>query len=263
MPVILSLFPFSDSLQAREIKDIVASGHLIVGICQIDQPPFYEHSPDLKGHDITLANGLAKSLGVKVTFDEASKNWDDLVERLEHEKIDLAISFLSQTSTRAKTILYSKPYAKIHQAILANRLRLTHALNEGRKTLQNIFTGPTESLLVYEGSSYIKFAREIFQGHVKLQEFKTQKEIMESLLEGLHTGFICDQVEIKTYMNSHPDAGLKLLPITLRNHFDLISVGIGPKNYDLQQFVNIYLQSTGFFIDLDDSFKVPLGDKTT
>lgn len=250
----ITVLVFSSPLWARDLQEIVSSGKLIVGVCQIDQPPFYERTKNgLKGHDINLAKGLAETLGVKLIINEQAKNWDDLVVQLEKKEVDLAISFLSETATRSKTILYSNPYSKIHQAILVNRLKLSQAHAEGKKTLNDIFSKHSdEGLLVYQGSSYIKFAKTLFHNDVKLMEFKTQEEIMEALLSGKQIGFICDQLEIKNYMKDHPDAKIKLLPLTLKNSFDLISVGMGYQNYALQNFVNIFLQTHSFFIDVNE-----------
>ena len=235
------------------IQSIVDRGYLVIGICKIDQPPFYAHDTEgqLKGYDIDIAKGLADGLGVKLKIDDSAKNWDDLIPLLLEEKIDLAISFLSKTIERSKSILFSQSYAKINQALLVNRLRLSQAKIKGLNTLEKIFSKNTqEELIVYEGSSYVKFAQDLFGNDVKLAPYKNQDEIIKKLLNGNHTAFLTDQLEINNYVDANPESKLKLLPIILKKNYDLIAIGIPVQNKHLQHYVNNYLETQNIFIEL-------------
>ncbi|MBX9977280.1 MAG: ABC transporter substrate-binding protein [Alphaproteobacteria bacterium] len=234
------------------LKHILDRGELIVGVCKIDQPPFYSRDKNgvLKGFDIDIAKGLSEGLGVKLRIDENAANWDALVDLLKEKKIDLAISFLSKNTARAKFILFSFPYAKINEAFLVNRLILKQAMAHGRNTLDSLFEKNSgEKLAVYEGSSYVKFAEALFKD-VELVKYTDQKDIVSSVRSGKHIALISDQLEIKNYLDATPEAKLKLIPLTIKNAFDLIAVGITPGNYDLLQFVNTYLQTNNINIDV-------------
>ena len=235
------------------IQEIIERGKLIVGVCRIDQPPFYERDKNnaLHGIDIDIARGIAKDLGVQLEINQHAANWDDLVTQLQKGTIDLAISFLSKTSNRAQSIIYSRTYVKGNQSILLNRLRLNQAKSRGLKTLKQIFSKDSgETLLTYEGSAYIKFAKILFP-EVHLITFKTAGELYEALLKGEYIGLITDQLEVKSYLEKKPDQKLILLPVAIKDHYDLIAIGGSNTDQTLIDYVNTYLEVNNIDIDIN------------
>lgn len=247
-----------DSHNKKSIQEIINRGKLVVGVCKIDQPPFYQRDKNgkLSGLDIDLANGLANGLGVKLVINEEAENWDELVTQLHEKKIDLAASFLSKTASRAKSINFSQAYVRNNQSLLLNRLRLSKAQLRGLMTLQQIFSkGSGEKLLVYEGSSYLKFAKTVFPD-VDLVIFKTQKELFDALLTGEYIGLITDQLEVKLSLDDDPDLKIKLMPVSIKNHFDIIAVGVSNNDETLLNYVNTYLEENNIMIDIN-TIKLP------
>lgn len=252
--------------QASDIEKIIKKGTLVVGLCTIYQPPFYyvgmnlesvltpglkDSKAELTGVDIELAKMLAKELNVKLQFVQTAKSWDDLVKDLEDEKIDLAISFLSQTPERATRILFSSPYARIGQAMLINRRLLAIEQKNGAQNLEDIFSSKRKNtLIVYEGSSYIEFAKSLFPD-VKIITYKTQKEIIDKLLKNEAIAFLVDEVEIRNLLKEKPELRLKLVTFIMKEGVDLISVGISRNNQQLFHFINTVLQIKNFNVSVD------------
>lgn len=243
---------YSQGHLKKSIQEIIDRGKLIVGVCKVDQPPFYyrNHEGKLKGIDIDIAKGLADDLGVHLEINQEAQNWDELVEQLHRKKIDLAISFLSKTTSRGKSILYSNTYAKGSQSLLINRLRLSKAQAKGFKSLKEIFSKNSgEVLLAYEGSSYLKFARVLFPD-ANIVTYSSQKELYTALLSGKYIALITDQLEVRTFLEHSPDQKLTLLPLAIRDHSDLIAIGSNSNNESLIDYVNNYLEINNIKIDI-------------
>ncbi len=85
-------------------KTIKSKGKIIVGINGIFPPmefkkPGYE---ELIGFDVDFANALGKVLNIKIVFDD--QKFDQLINSLNTNRVDMVISGLSDTKIRRKTL---------------------------------------------------------------------------------------------------------------------------------------------------------------
>jgi len=95
---------------ASHLNKILESGTLRVGTTG-DFPPISARDPATQGyvgHDIDVANELAKDLGVKVQFVPA--DWKTLLNGIVSDKYDVVLSGVSMSLDRAKVAGFTQPY---------------------------------------------------------------------------------------------------------------------------------------------------------
>ncbi|MDR1598075.1 MAG: transporter substrate-binding domain-containing protein [Holosporales bacterium] len=237
---------------APEIEKILLSGHLRVGICPVDQPPFHVKNADgtISGFDVDLAKGIADALKVKLTIVEVP-DWDQTITYLLNRKIDIIVSNLSLTPERASKILCSTPYARIHQCMLLNRILLARATGEDLYSLRDIFTNyVNRQIIVQDGTSYVNSASSMFPEATVTAE-PSWSEIIKGLLDRRYMGTISDELEIKQ-QTAHVQT-MELLPVIIKDQFDLLIVGVNRLDPQLLHFVNSYIEANNVQCKLDGS----------
>ncbi|MBN9549158.1 MAG: transporter substrate-binding domain-containing protein [Alphaproteobacteria bacterium] len=220
-------------------KPIVSDNKLRIAMPAFASDPFFpaDGSGD-KGIDMDLARGIAAELGVEPVFDRSAVTFDAMVQKLTSGQADLAIGKLSRTLQRGRSILYSRPYAMLHQGLLANRLNLAR-IAQGKPPEQIIrdFSG---DLGVIEGSSFATYAATTFP-HATIQRFAGWNTVIDAIRNGTIDLAYRDDFEIKKLMVDDPSMTVVARSITLTDKVDTIAVGVRPDNPHLAAFVDLYL----------------------
>ena len=83
---------------------IKAKGKIIIGINGIFPPMEYKEpgQDELLGFDVELAKALGQELGVEMVFDD--QNFDQLINSINTQRVDMVISGISDTEVRRKTL---------------------------------------------------------------------------------------------------------------------------------------------------------------
>ncbi|RUU14243.1 transporter substrate-binding domain-containing protein [Mesorhizobium sp. USDA-HM6] len=191
-----------------------------------------------KGIDMELARGIAAELGVEPVFDRSAVTFDGIVKQLMSGQADIAIGKLSRTLQRGRSILYSRPYAMLHQGLLANRLNLAR-ITQGKPPEQIIrdFSG---DLGVIEGSSFATYAATTFP-HAQIRRFAGWNTVVDAIRSGTIDMAYRDDFEIKKLMVDDPSMTVVARSITLTDKVDTIAIGVRPDNPHLAAFVDLYL----------------------
>lgn len=220
-------------------KPIVSDNKLRIAMPAFASDPFFpaDGSGD-KGIDMDLARGIAAELGVEPVFDRSAVTFDGMVQKLTSGQADLAIGKLSRTLKRGRSILYSRPYAMLHQGLLANRVNLAR-VTQGKPPEQIIrdFSG---ELGVIEGSSFATYAATTFP-HATIQRFAGWNTVIDAIRNGTIDLAYRDDFEIKKLMVDDPSMTVVARSITLTDKVDTIAVGVSPANPHLAAFVDLYL----------------------
>ncbi|MBZ9821259.1 substrate-binding periplasmic protein [Mesorhizobium sp. CA4] len=220
-------------------KPIVSDNKLRIAMPAFASDPFFpaDGSGD-SGIDVGLARGIAAELGVEPVFDRSAGTFDAMVQQLTSGQADLAIGKLSRTLRRGRSILYSRPYAMLHQGLLANRVNLAR-ITQGKPPEQIIrdFSG---DLGVIEGSSFATYAAATFP-HATIQRFAGWNTVIDAIRNGTIDLAYRDDFEIKKLMVDDPSMTVVARSITLTDKVDTIAVGISPDNPHLAAFVDLYL----------------------
>lgn len=220
-------------------KPIVSDNKLRIAMPAFASDPFFpaDGSGD-KGIDMDLARGIAAELGAEAVFDRSAVTFDAMVQKLASGEADLAIGKLSRTLQRGRSILYSRPYAMLHQGLLANRVNLAR-ITQGKPPEQIIrdFSG---ELGVIEGSSFATYAATTFP-HATIQRFAGWNTVIDAIRNGTIDLAYRDDFEIKKLMVDDPSMTVVARSITLTDKVDTIAVGVSPDNPHLAAFVDLYL----------------------
>ena len=220
-------------------KPIVSDNKLRIAMPAFASDPFFpaDGSGD-KGVDMDLARGIAAELGVEPVFDRSAVTFDAMVQKLTSGEADLAIGKLSRTLQRGRSILYSRPYAMLHQGLLANRVNLAR-IAQGKPPEQIIrdFSG---DLGVIEGSSFATYAAATFP-HAQIHRFAGWNTVVDAIRNGTIDLAYRDDFEIKKLLVDDPSMTVVARSITLTDKVDTIAVGVRPDNPHLAAFVDLYL----------------------
>ncbi|MCR5620270.1 MAG: ABC transporter substrate-binding protein [Treponema sp.] len=242
LPLVQPAIAQGTVVMGNDMAQILKRGELKVAITAVDQPPFYFTGKDgrLAGYDIDLANKMAEELGVKLVITREAPAFNDLVTLVSSGRADLAVSKLSRTLTRSRSIKFSTPYMTFKQGILFNRLQLAKVASEGEvnKFVRN-YKG---TLGVIANSSYANYAKDNFPG-ATIKEYPTWDAAVQALTNGEVLSLYRDELEIKRVLASIPNSSLLFKPIYFTDLTDPIAVAVRTENTQLLYWVNIFLEN--------------------
>ncbi|HKC64670.1 MAG TPA: transporter substrate-binding domain-containing protein, partial [Pyrinomonadaceae bacterium] len=116
--LLLLLFP-ATSLAQSALQRVRQSGELRIGT-DATYPPFESvEGSEFSGFDIDLGNAIARELGVKARFINAS--FDGIFPALQNGTFDAVMSSVTITPDRSATMLFSDPYYDSGQLICVRR----------------------------------------------------------------------------------------------------------------------------------------------
>jgi ABC-type amino acid transport substrate-binding protein len=133
---------FLNSTESNVLKKVQNRGSLIVGT-QIPYEPFeYQNLTTLKyeGIDMELAQKVADALNVTLVIKKM--DFDPLFAAVQTGQIDMAISSITITALREKTVNFTVPYYMANQAILVKDTSTIANLNDlnGTKVIAQLGT---------------------------------------------------------------------------------------------------------------------------
>ncbi|WP_375505826.1 basic amino acid ABC transporter substrate-binding protein [uncultured Nostoc sp.] len=128
-------------------------------------------SGNLEGFDIDLMNAIAKVAGFAVQFE--SLPFDGMISTLQAKRVDAAISGITITAERLKTIAFSRPYFKAGLAI---------AVREDNQNIKDFNSLKGKKIAVQIGSTGADFAKTI--PNAKISTFSSGPEFFQDLLNG-------------------------------------------------------------------------------
>lgn len=227
---------------APDIERIRKRGRLIVAMAGFDVPPFVMSLPDgtVAGHDVDLAQGIAKALGVSLELDRRASTFNDLVDIIAGHEADLAISKVSETLDRAMRVRFSRPYLVLRHALLLNRLRFAQ-IAKGRDPIEVVKTYDA-SLAVMSGTAYVEYARRLLP-RAQLHEYASWDLAVEAVLSGEVVAAYRDELEVQRTLAARPDAPLQLRMAVLTDTRDPIAVALPWDSGQLCSWIDLYIES--------------------
>jgi len=192
----------------------------------------------LTGLDITLADDIAKKLGVKVRFNRDAKTFDDVVSQLAKGQADLAVSKLSRTLSRAQVIAFSTPYLSLKRSLLLNRVKFAQ-LAHGRG-VPEVIRSYDGSIGVVANSSYASYVTTNFP-KAEVRSYPTWESVLRALDLGEITAAYRDEFEVKRVLKLDPTASLRFRVVTLQDLEDTLAIGVNVSEPTLLAFVNQFL----------------------
>ncbi|MBN3926035.1 basic amino acid ABC transporter substrate-binding protein [Nostoc sp. NMS4] len=135
-------------------------------------------SGNLEGFDIDLMNAIGLVAGFAVQFE--SLPFDGTISTLQAKRVDAAISGITITAERLKTIAFSRPYFKAGLAM--STTGYAYAVKEDNKNIKDFKSLKGKKIAVQIGSTGADFAKTI--PNAKISTFNSGPEFFQDLLNG-------------------------------------------------------------------------------
>lgn len=140
---------------------------------------FQTANGNLEGFDIDLMQAIAASVGFVVKFETLS--FDGMISTLQAKRVDAAISGITITAQRSKTIAFSRPYFKAGLAI---------TVRENNQDIKDFDSLKGKKIAVQIGSTGADFAKKIPEA--KISTFNSGPEFFQDLINGNVDAVISD-----------------------------------------------------------------------
>jgi polar amino acid transport system substrate-binding protein len=192
----------------------------------------FKQGRDLAGAEVDLARALGEHLKRPVTFVELP--WADQIPALRAGRIDIIMSSLSVTPSRAYVIDFSQPYMIVAQSPLVRREdQNAYTLGIAVDTDQTLgaLKATTGEFLVQR--DFPKARRKVFSSPEEAAQALRKKKI---------DLFIADSTLVWYLAGLHATDGLAAVPLSLNQ--EQVAWGIRKGNDDLLQRVNAFLDKT-------------------
>lgn len=200
---------------------------LTVGV-SADYAPFeFFNNGEITGFDIDLMTEIAKRLGKDVKFQDMS--FDAILGSLSTSRIDAAISAITPTPERRKSIDFSKEY------IQSNRVMLC----KGTSSINSVSDLAGATVGVQSGSTHETYANKVLSKdvHVTVKSLPRIPDLLQDMEIGNLSCFILDNSQAESIMKAQ--ANLKI--INLPGEVSPSAVGF-PKNSPLTAQVDKILE---------------------
>lgn len=226
-----------------DIEKIKQRGKIVVAMLGKDVPPFFMKHKDggFYGLDVKLAEGIAAELGVELEFNRSAMSFNDVVQEVIEGRADLAISKISRTLARSQKVLFSRPYIVLRQGLLFNRLQLARAA--AGKAEQEFVKNLVGPVAVIQHSSYEIFLKSKFPQATVISMPSWDQDIIPAVVEGRVMAAYRDELEVKKIIRGKPKEVLRLKTVILKDTQDPIAMVLPHGSYNLQQWINIYLDT--------------------
>ncbi len=216
---------------------------LRVGVAPVSPPMIFKEGTKIVGLEADLAQALGKELGRPVQFVELP--WEDLIDALNDDKIDIIMSSMSATPARQFRVVFSAPYLRIGQMAL---VRADDKYRSGlfAKSLADrpvgLRKGTTGDLLVQQ-----EFPR------AKRKYYKSDNEGAIALSKGKIDLFIDDSTMIWYLAGMYEDKGLTVSPLVLTQ--EVLAWAMRRSDTSLEQAVNAFLKKAQASGELDRTLR--------
>ena len=233
------------------IARIVERGTLVVAQVNRNLPPVFaaDEGGQLSGFDIDVARAMAEVLGVKLEVRRTAESFDEVAWQVARGEADLGISFLSRTATRAKHVLFSRPYVNQNITLLINRVKGLKFRGSCPSVSEAVRSaGISGNMGVEAGSAYAARLREVGPD-TQPREFQNTEDVLAAVLAGEVAMSLQGELMARRFLADNPGARIRLRLCEVGGKSDQISIAVPPGREDLLRWVDIFLEERD--IDFD------------
>jgi polar amino acid transport system substrate-binding protein len=225
---------------ARDIREILASGTLRVAMMKPDIPPFHwtRHDGTVYGMDVDFSHKLAAALKIRATIDANFPTFDAAVAAVADGRADISVNKLSQTYERLTRVRFSDPMVTWRHAMLFNRSVAARDAKGG--SLQNVLRKFSRKIGVIGASAYVDFARQNFP-EAQIVEISDWDAVVGALKDGKVDAIYRDEFEIKRVLKLNPALNVHFGMGLLNDQFAFVSIAICDTCTKLQEFINYFI----------------------
>jgi polar amino acid transport system substrate-binding protein len=217
---------------------------LVIGM-EMSFPPFemLDTSGQPAGVSVEMAKAMGKFLQRPIRFENIP--FDGLIPSLKTGKIDLAISSMTVTDERSKSIDFSDPYLKMGLSILANKNSSIQSIADVDK--------PNTTVAVKKATTGHIYAIQHFH-NAKILIFGDSPTCATEVAQGKADCMIYDQISIFESWRKYQDSTRAILQPFQTEEW---AMGIRKGNDELRKQVNAFLKQfkeSGGFNDLGNKY---------
>lgn len=223
--------------QGAGLQDILKSGNVTIGVL-LSAPPngYLDENGQLVGLDPDVATKLGEYLGVKAKLVPLAN--PARIPALQSGQVDFLVASLAPTPERAKTMMFSIPYAANEVVFVAGKDdNYTDYASLAGKRVGFVRGSPQDAAMT-----------KMALPDVELLRYDDASITMQALLSGQVDLVINDQSVINQMLSKRPDLNLKTQFPFSKSYF---SATVANGDYELLQWLNTtisYMKSSG---DLD------------
>ena len=186
------------------LQRILETGVLRVGTTGDFRPMSFRDpkSSEYAGHDIEVAKELAKDLGVKVEF--VATDWKTLLNGIQTDKYDVAMSGISMNVDRAKVAAFTLPYMEF------GTVPVIRKKDTGRFKSWNDIDKPNVTVATTLGTVFDQQAKEYFKV-AKRKQVEAPALSYQEVLAGRAEVCITSNVEAASLVQTYPE--LAIVPV--------------------------------------------------
>lgn len=221
-----------DIFDGSNLNQIIKRNKLIVGM-EVSFFPFEyaNEKGEPIGFDVDIAQLAAKEMGVEIEIRDME--FAGLIPALQSGKIDMIISGMTRTLTRAKTVSFTQPYFETGLCALLSKKRAPNVqevkeLNAADRILA-VKLGTTGDLIT--GKLFPK---------AQVNRYKEETACVREVVTGRADAFFYDQLSISKHHKENPDTTRALLkPFT----YEPFSIAIRKGDADFLDWLNLFLET--------------------
>lgn len=233
------------ALGASPVLDRVVEQGVLKVAMSGDQQPFnfvFGNNRSLIGFDVDLAEALAEVMKVKLEI--VQMPFGEILAAVESGEVDMAISGITITPSRTRTVSFVGPYMLSGKSMLT-----TKKLIDGKKDSAE-FNNASVKLAALKGSTSESFVQRNLPD-ASLVAVENYDAGVQQLLGDKVDGLVADMPILALTRQQHPDADLQLVMPPLST--EPLGIAIAMNDSQFENLLRNYLlafEKTGLFINL-------------
>jgi len=226
-----AITPF-EIFEASTLSQLIKRNKLIVGM-EVKFFPF-EYS-DTQGRpigfDVDLAGLAAKELGVELEIKDME--FSGLIPALQGGKIDMIISGMTRTLTRAKTVTFTQPYFETGLCALISNKKAPDVTEIGQ------LNDPHRIIAVKLGTTGDIITGRLFP-KARVNRYKDETACVLEVVAGRADAFLYDQLSVSKHHKQNPATTRALLkPFT----YEPYAIAIRSGDFVFLNWLNLFLET--------------------
>jgi cyclohexadienyl dehydratase len=186
------------------LQRVLETGVLRVGTTGDFRPMTFRDAKtnEYAGHDIEVARELAKDLGVKLEF--VATEWKTLINGIQTDKYDVAMSGISMNVDRAKVAAFTVPYMEF------GTVPVVRKKDASKFKSWNDLDKPNVTVATTLGTVFDQQAKEYFKA-AKRRQIESPALSYQEVLAGRAEACITSNVEAASLVQTYPE--LAIVPV--------------------------------------------------
>jgi polar amino acid transport system substrate-binding protein len=232
LPHTASSITIFEVFEASTLNQVIKRNKLIVGM-ELKFFPFeyVNEKGEPIGFDVELAQLAAKEMGVEIEIKDME--FSGLIPALQSGKVDMIISGMTRTLTRAKAVSFTEPYFVTGLCALLSKQRAANV-----RSIDEL-NAPERIIAVKLGTTGDLITGKFFP-KAQINRFKDETACVREVATGRADVFLYDQLSISKHQKQNPDTTHAILkPFT----YEPFAMAVRKGDFDFLGWLNMYIET--------------------